>query len=77
MSFEFSVRRVDADVDRGVFKQRRELPEHPAAVLVSISCGGMLGALARHGLNVVIPHGPDGMPWNTLSINASAAPTCC
>lgn len=71
MSPDSSVPPVDADVDLGVPDQRRELREHPAAVLVCISCGGVLGALARHGLSVAVPHAPGGMPWATLMINVS------
>lgn len=66
---DFSVPPVYPDVP----KQRRELREHPASVLVAISCGGALGALARHGLSVAFPHPPAGMPWATLGINASGS----
>lgn len=62
---------VDPDVDPGAPNRHRELREHPAAVLVSIACGGVLGTLARHGLTVAFPHAPGGMSWATLSINAS------
>ena len=40
-------------------------------VLVVISAGGVLGALARHGLDVAFPHGPSGFPWATFAINVT------
>lgn len=71
MPAESSVPPVDADVDLTVPKQRRELREHPAAVLASISCGGALGALGRYWLGAAFPHAAGGMAWATLSVNAS------
>lgn len=62
---------VDADVDLHVPEQRRELREHPVAVLAAIASGGVLGALARNGLTAIFPHEPGGMPWATLGVNAS------
>jgi CrcB protein len=58
---------VDPDVDLHVPAQRRELREHPVTVLGAISCGGVLGALARYGLGEAFPH----VPWTTLVINAT------
>lgn len=52
-------------------KQQRAWRAHPAVVLASISCGGVLGTMARYGLSIAFPHPPDQMPWATLSINAS------
>jgi CrcB protein len=36
-------------------------------VLAAISCGGVLGALARYGLGEAFPH----WPWTTLLINVT------
>ncbi|HEX6342040.1 CrcB family protein [Umezawaea sp.] len=36
-------------------------------LLGAVACGGVLGALARYGLGVVLPHGP----WTTLAVNVS------
>jgi CrcB protein len=58
---------VDPDVDLHIPAQRRELREHPVTVLGAISCGGLLGALARYGLGAAYPH----QPWTTLIINAT------
>lgn len=62
---------VEPDVDLAVRAQRRELAGHPLDVLGAIAAGGVLGAEARYGLGVVLPHGPAGWPWATLLINVS------
>ena len=36
-------------------------------LLGAVACGGVLGALARYGLGVVLPHGP----WTILAVNVS------
>lgn len=59
------VQPVDADIDPRVSPQRRELIRAPLGVLSVISVGGVLGALARHGLGVVFPHDVAGFPWAT------------
>ncbi|MEU2610109.1 CrcB family protein [Micromonospora sp. NPDC007271] len=60
---------VDPDVDLHVPADRRELTAHPAAVLGTIAAGGVLGALARAGLQAAFPHPPAGFPWATFGIN--------
>jgi len=69
MASEICRSAVDPDIDLHVPEQRRELREHPAAVLGSISAGGVLGALARYGLDQAFPHQPGAWPWATWSIN--------
>lgn len=69
MGSEISRSAVDPDIDLQVPEQRRELREHPVAVLGSISAGGVLGALARYGLAAVFPHRPGEWPWATWSSN--------
>ncbi|MFC3502671.1 fluoride efflux transporter FluC [Micromonospora krabiensis] len=64
-------RRVDPDVDLAVGRDRRELGARPAAVLAAIAAGGVLGALARAGLQAAFPHGPTGFPGATLGINVT------
>ncbi|WP_250029015.1 fluoride efflux transporter FluC [Paractinoplanes maris] len=39
--------------------------------LAVISAGGVLGALTRHGLQVLWPHAEGGFPWATWLINVS------
>jgi len=41
--------------------------------LSAIYVGGVLGALARVGLAVAVPHGPDGWPWATFAVNMAGA----
>lgn len=40
-------------------------------VLVAIALGGALGAEARYGIGVALPHAAAAFPWSTLLINAS------
>ena len=43
----------------------------PAPVLLAVSAGGILGALARYGIGVAWPHEPGGFPWATWAINVT------
>ncbi|MFU8852320.1 FluC/FEX family fluoride channel [Micromonospora sp. SL1-18] len=60
---------IDPDVDLHVAADRVELTVHPATVLGVIAGGGVLGALARAGLQAAFPHPPTGFPWATFGIN--------
>ncbi|WP_325049399.1 fluoride efflux transporter FluC [Saccharopolyspora rhizosphaerae] len=40
-------------------------------MLAVISCGGVVGALARYGVGKAFPHQPGEMPWATLGVNAT------
>src|SRR3954451_19713937 len=61
---------VDPDVDLHVRTQRRQRTWDPA-VLAAIAVGGVLGAEARYGLGVLLPHEPGQWPWATWLINVS------
>ncbi|MGC4835628.1 fluoride efflux transporter FluC [Micromonospora vinacea] len=63
--------RTDPDVDLRVPADRRELTARPATILAAIAAGGVLGALARAGLQHAVPHPPTGFPWATFTINTS------
>ncbi|MEV5768019.1 CrcB family protein [Micromonospora sp. NPDC052213] len=63
--------RVDPDVDLRVPSDRDELTAHPAAVLAAISAGGVLGALARAGLQAAVPYSPATFGWATFGVNVS------
>ncbi|MFF5054946.1 fluoride efflux transporter FluC [Micromonospora sp. NPDC000663] len=63
--------RTDPDVDLRVPADRRELTVRPATVLGTIAAGGVLGALARAGLQHLAPHAPTGFPWATFGVNLS------
>lgn len=38
-------------------------------VLAVVAGGGVVGTLARHGVQVAVPHRPDQFPWSTFLIN--------
>jgi fluoride exporter len=71
-----AVRRpAEPDLDIPVPRRRRtplrSLRRAPWTVLAAISAGGVLGALARHGLIVVFPYAPGTFPWATFAVNAT------
>jgi len=43
------------------------------AVLALVAVGGGIGALARHGIGLLVPTGPGGFPWSTFVINLSGS----
>jgi CrcB protein len=52
------------------------MPQHESALadvrlLAVVSCGGVLGALARYGLQVAYPHKAGEFDWTILGVNAS------
>jgi fluoride exporter len=62
---------VDKDVDRAVPARRRELAGHPWDVLGAIAVGGVLGAEARYGFGLLLPHSAGAWPWSILLVNLS------
>jgi fluoride exporter len=60
---------IDPDVDHAVPARRWELAGHPWDVLGAIAAGGVIGAEARYGIGLVLPHVAGGWPWATLLIN--------
>lgn len=50
---------------------RRTRHRPPWAVLGVVAAGGVLGALARYGIGLAVPHPPSGFPWATFAINVS------
>jgi CrcB protein len=50
---------------------RRARHRPPWAVLGVVAVGGVLGALARYGIGLAVPHPPSGFPWATFAINVS------
>jgi fluoride exporter len=51
--------------------RRRTAARVPWAVLGVVAAGGVLGALARYGIGLAVPHRPAGFPWATFAINVS------
>jgi CrcB protein len=64
--------RVDPDIDLASPVERREVTgPRRYAVLSVIALGGVVGAEARHGLGVLLPHREGEWPWATLLTNLS------
>ncbi len=59
-----------AAVDLHVASQRSKARPR-LDVLAVIAGGGVLGAEARYGVSVMVPHAPTTFPWSTLLINAA------
>jgi CrcB protein len=49
------------------------LPRLDARELAAIYAGGVIGALARVGLEEAAPHGVGGWPWATFAVNMVGA----
>ncbi|MBG0832242.1 CrcB family protein [Planomonospora sp. ID67723] len=60
---------VDPDVDLRIPEQRDELRRAPWSTLAAVSAGGVIGALARHGLSEAFPRPAGGFPWATFAVN--------
>ena len=59
-----------AAVDLHVASQRSKARPR-LDVLAVIAGGGVLGAEARYGVSVMVPHTPTAFPWSTLLTNAA------
>jgi CrcB protein len=64
---------VDPDVDLHDPGQRDELHHHHPLILGAIAAGGVVGAEARYGLDLAIPHDAGTFPWATLIINIAGS----
>lgn len=62
---------IDSDVDLHDAGQRAETRPREWDLLLAISAGGVVGTLARYGLDTAIPHGSAEFPWSTLLINVT------
>lgn len=65
------IRPVDPDVDLRVPPSRDELRTRPWSVLGAISAGGVIGSIARYGLQFAFPHEASGFAWATFAVNVS------
>ena len=61
---------IDPDVDLRVPEERAE-SLHLLRVTLAVAAGGVLGALARHGVAEAWPAAPTGFPWATFVVNVS------
>ncbi len=57
-------------VDLAMPARRRELLGHPVEVLGVIAAGGVIGAEARYGVGLALPHTAVPWPWATFMVNA-------
>ena len=62
---------TDPDVDLHVSRPRWELRRAPWAVLTAVSAGGVVGASARHSVDLAWPHLPGTFPGATFVVNVS------
>ena len=62
---------TDPDANLRMPRLRWEMRRPPWAVLAVVSAGGIIGACARHALDLAWPHPPGGFPWATFVINVS------
>jgi len=69
VSAQSAASREDPDFD--LWTRRLEVYERPIVVLLAISSGGALGALARYGVGTAFPYLPGGMPLATMVVNVS------
>lgn len=63
-----------ADVDPDVIPEQtspRWRAPSLGALVTAVAVGGVIGAEARYGVSVAVPHGPTGWPWSILLINVS------
>lgn len=60
---------ADIDPDVGPDDRTARAGSGSPTVLAAIAAGGMLGAEARYGLSVALPHSDQQFPWSTLVIN--------
>jgi CrcB protein len=64
---------VDPDVDLHDPRQRAELHHHHPKIIGAIAVGGVIGAEARYGLAVALPHHAGTWPWATLLTNLAGS----
>ncbi|MDP9221212.1 MAG: CrcB family protein [Actinomycetota bacterium] len=62
---------VDSDVDLHDERQRQETRPRQWDLVLATAAGGVLGAEARYGVAVLVPHASHQFPWSTVLINAS------
>jgi CrcB protein len=62
---------VDPDIDLHDPEQRRETRPRQWDLVVATAAGGVIGAEARYGLGLAVPHSGAQFPWSTVIINAT------
>jgi CrcB protein len=51
-------------------RPRGRTSSHQLPVLAAVATGGVLGAEARYGAGLLLPHAAEAFPWSTLLVNA-------
>ena len=69
LSRPFAVLAIDPDVDLNDPQQRADVGRRELSVLAAVAAGGIVGAEARYGLALAVPHDTGTWPWATLIIN--------
>jgi len=62
---------VDPGVELHDPRQVAETQPRHGDVVVAVAAGGIVGAEARYGIGLVVPHATREFPWSTVVINAS------
>lgn len=62
---------VDPDIDLHDPAQRRETRPRQWDLVLATAAGGVIGAEARYGLGLAVPHSGAQFPWSTVIINAT------
>ena len=62
---------VDSDVDLHDPQQRNETRPRQWDLVLAAAAGGVLGAEARYGLSLSVPHQAHQFPWSTVIINVT------
>lgn len=62
---------IDPDVDLRSPAQRRENRPRRWELIAAIAVGGVLGAEARYGLSLALPHSDRQFPFSTVLINVT------
>ena len=62
---------IDPDVDLHDPRQRHETRPRQWDLILATAAGGILGAEARYGVGLAVPHGGAQFPWATVIINAT------
>ena len=59
--------------ERSPHRRQRETTRRLQITVVSIGCGGVVGAIGRYSLSLAFPTQPGRFPWDTFLINLSGS----
>lgn len=64
---------IDRDVDLHDPHQVRETTPRQWDLVLATAAGGVLGAEARYGIGLAVPHDPRAFPWSTVIVNTTGS----